>query len=162
MNSETEYTFRTKTGVCKLSAERLVLTREAKTGKVMRILYGRSIHRGLILYGVFGTIFLLLGVWQIIEEQYISGMLFVLIGIYLFWNVIASWNNSSLNQIERSTVQSVEIQPPKPPLTRGYFKINFTHNGKKRKRLVMMPGVMSGGDEEYQKALSMMKETGWL
>jgi hypothetical protein len=162
MNNETEYTFKTKTGICKLSPERIVLTREAKTGKVPQFLYGRSIHRGLILYGVFGTIFLLLGVWQIIEEQYISGTLFVLIGIYLFWNVIASWNNSSLNQIERSAVQSIDIQPPKPPLTRGYFTINFTHNGKKQKRLVMMPDAISGGEEEYQKALSMMKETGWL
>jgi hypothetical protein len=162
MNNEAEYTFRTKTGTCMISPERLVLTRDGTTGKVAQFLYGRSIHRGLIIYGIIGTAVLIFGIWQIIEENYISGVFFLLIGIYLFWNVIASWNNSGLNQIERSTVQSIDIQPPKPPLTRGYFTINFTHNGKKRKRLVMLPGSLSGGEEEYKKALSAMKETGWL
>lgn len=162
MNSEDEYTFRTKTGICAVSPEKLILTREVTTGKVARILFGKSIRLGLIVYGFIGAIALVFGIWQIIGRHYLGGVFLLLVGIYLYWNVIASWNNSSLNQIERSAVESIDIKPPKPPVTRGYFTINFRHNGKMRKRLIMLPGSMSGGDEEYKKALSVMKETGWL
>jgi hypothetical protein len=162
MINEVKYSFRTKTGICVVSPERLVLTREGTTGKVGKFLFGKSVRRGLVIYGVIGTIALIFGIWQIIENNYASGVFLLLIGIYLYWNVIASWNNSSLNQIERSTVESIDIQPPKPPVTRGYFTINFRYNGKKQKRLIMLPGSVSGGNEEYKKALSIMKEMGWL
>jgi hypothetical protein len=29
------------------------------------------------------------------------------------------------------------------------------------KRIIMLPGSLSGGNEEYNKALSIMREKGW-
>jgi hypothetical protein len=162
MNSVTEYTFRTKTGTCIVSPGKLELIRQGAVGKAANFMYGKSIRRGLFIYGVLGIIALIFGIWQLIDKSYIGGVLLCVIGAYFFWNVIASWNNSALNQIERSTVQSIDINPPNPPFTRGYFVIHFEYQGKMRKRLVMLPGTVSGGSEEYPKALSAMKETGWL
>lgn len=162
MNDEAEYTFRTKSGVCVVSPDKLTLTREGEAGKAANFLYGKSVRRGLIIYEIIGILALFLGVWQIINQSYILGVILLLLGIYFFWNVIASWNNSGTNMIERSALQSIDIKPPKPPMTRGYFSVNFSYKGKKRRRLIMLPGSMSGGDEEYPKALAALKETGWL
>jgi hypothetical protein len=162
MTGETEYTFNTKTGTCTVSPTRLVLTRQGEVGQAARFMYGKSVRRGLAIYSVLGAVTLVYGVWQLINQSYLVGALFCLIGAYLFWNVIASWNNSSINLIERSAVQSVEVQPPKARLSSGYFIIHFVHNGKKRKRLVMLPGAAYGGAEEYPGALAAMKAAGWL
>jgi hypothetical protein len=120
-------------------------------------MYGKSVRRGLAIYSIVGTIALVYGIWQLINQRLISGVFSCIVGAYLFWNVIASWNNSAANLIERSAVQSVDVKPPHPPFTSGYFTVHFVHKGKKRKRLVMLPG----GSEEYTKALAAMQEAGW-
>jgi hypothetical protein len=162
MNSETEYTFETKTGTCTISPSRLVLTRQGKVGKLSQLMWGKSVYRGLAIYSIVGAIALGYGIWQLIDKSFVSGAFFCLIGAYLFWNVIASRNNSAVNLIERSAVQSVDVEPPRPPYTRGYFIIHFVHKGKKRRRLVGLPGGLSGASDEYSKALAAMKDAGWL
>ena len=162
MNREAEYTFNTKTGTCTVSPDKLTLTRDAPVGKLANFLYGKSVRRGLIIYALIGALALFFGVWEIIHQSYVIGVILILIGIYFFWNVIASWNNSSLNIIERKSVQSIEIKPPKPPVTRGYLLVIFSYKGKKQQRLIMLPGALSAGDEEYSQTIAALKETGWL
>jgi hypothetical protein len=162
MNTENEYTFITSTGTCTVSRGRLVFTRQAPAGKLARLMWGKSIYRGLAIYGAGGLLALALGIWLLIHGSTAYGVLFGVVAAYLFWNVIASWNNSGANSIERPAVQSVEARPPRPPGMRGYFIVYFTEKDKKRKRLIMLPGSKFGGDEEYPKALAAMKEAGWL
>jgi hypothetical protein len=162
MNNENEYTFRTKTGVCTVSPSRLVLTRRGVVGKAAQATLGNSIYRVLIINGILGIAALVYGIWSLIDNNVASGLFFCIIGVFLLLNVILSRNNSVTGFIERSTVKSVEAHPPRPPFTRGYFIIHFLHNSKEHKRMVMLPGSLSGGNAEYPKALAIMKKTGWL
>jgi hypothetical protein len=161
MNDETEYTFKTKTGACVVSPDKLVLHREGTVGPVAKFMWGKSVFRGLVIYGILGLGALALGVTLLVNGHFVYGILVLITGAYLLWNVIASRNNSSAGLIERSTLRSVDVQPPNPPFTRGYFVIHFLQKGRERKRLVMLPGL-SGGDDEYPKALAAMRKTGWL
>ena len=80
----------------------------------------------------------------------------------LVWDVVSSRNNSATPVIERSNILSVSAHSPRPPLTRGYFKVQFTDNGKERRRLIMLPGILSNGKQEYVHALEIMKQSGLL
>jgi hypothetical protein len=162
MNDITEFTFKTKTGECRVSAEKLTLTRHDIGTKSDRENTNDPIYSYLLLYCLGGIAAMIYSVLQIVKHVYVSGAFFFVIGILLFWNVIASRKNSGLNLIHRNVVESVSVRPPRPPWTRGYFIIRFLHNGKLRHRLVMLPGSLSGGKEEFPRAVSALKAAGWL
>jgi hypothetical protein len=77
-------------------------------------------------------------------------------------NVVASRNNSAAAMIKRSAIQTVTAHPPRPPLTRGYFAVFFEEEGRLRKRLIMLPGSMHGGREQYRRAEAIMDAAGLL
>jgi hypothetical protein len=161
MTEDGEYRFNTKTGTCVVTPEKIVLKREGVTGAVANKVYGSSINRVLIIYSVIGSIALVIGILSIIGKSYFSGGFLCAIGVACLGIVVASRNNSAANIIERSSVQSIVAHSPHPPFTRAYFTVHFLENGKKRKRLIGLPGSMSGGKEEFRRALSIMRETGW-
>jgi hypothetical protein len=43
-------------------------------------------------------------------------------------------------------------------LTRPRFEIEFNDNGKIKKRLIMLPGTLAGGQNEADKAIQIMRE----
>jgi hypothetical protein len=92
---------------------------------------------------------------SLLAGDYVTGPLFILIGI-------ASRNNSASPTIDRSAIRSVEAHAPKPPLTRGYFIRLFDEGGNQRKRMIMLPGSMEGGNKEYQHAKTVLAEAGLL
>jgi hypothetical protein len=153
--------FRTKTGICKVNAERLEINREGIRGKSSQTIYGKSIYRALTIYAVLALVVTSIGIWSIINSNYLTGSFFTLVGLVFFANVILSRNNTAVNLIERSTVDLVEAHPPHPPLTRAYFVVHYSENDKKRKRMIMLPGSLFGGSNEYKKALAIMIHTGW-
>jgi hypothetical protein len=161
MNGDREYRFNTKTGTCVITPEKIVLKREGVTGTVANKVFGSSISRGLIIYSVIGSIALVIGILLIIGKGYFAGGFLCAVGAVCLGSVIASRNNSAANIIERSSVQSVVAHSPHPPFTRAYFTVNFLENGKRRKRLIGLPGSMSGGKEEFRRALSIMRKAGW-
>ena len=158
MNLKIEYKFRTKTGICVITPDRLELTREGIIGEAAEQIFGKSVARALAIYSLLGIVALAVGIWFIVNSSYFGGGFFCVVGILLFWNVISSWNNSAANIIERSAITSVSVRTPHPPFTRGYFVVHFLHDGKKRKRLIILPGSMSGGKEEFKRALSVMQQ----
>jgi len=127
-----------------------------------RMVYGESIVRLLVIYGALGIASLALGVWQFTNGSYIPGFFLCILGSLLLWNIIWSRRNSAGTIIELSTVKSVDAHAPHPPFTRGYFVVHFLEKGEERQRLITLPGSLSGGDEEFKKAVSTMRETGLL
>jgi hypothetical protein len=156
-----EYKFRTKLGTGTITPERIFLDRDGVAGTFANKVYGSSIIRLLVIYSILSIVLISVGIWRIIESDNVLGSFFCVLGIILLWNVIASKNNSATNVIKRSEVQSIVVHNPHPPFTRGYLTIHFIRDGKKQKRLIMFPGIMSGGEQEFQRALELIKETGW-
>jgi hypothetical protein len=162
MDEVAEFTFRTKTGICTVTPDRLVIKREGIRGEMARQTFGNSIGRALGIYGILGVLSLVGGIWLLIKANYASGSILSLLGAVYVFSVIISWNNSAASVIERSLVQSVGAHRPHFPFTRGWFTVHFLDDGKKRKRFIPLPGGMSGGGKEYRHALSVMKKTGWV
>jgi hypothetical protein len=161
MSSLTEYKFRTKTGFCIINAERIILKREGIDGQIADRVYGHSISHALSIYSVTGIAAIAVGIWLLLDKNYFTGGFCCVVGVLFILNVIASRNNSAANIIERSTVISVKAHPPHPPFTRPYFIVNFLEDGKKRRRIIYLPGVMFGEKEEYRLASELMSKAGW-
>jgi hypothetical protein len=157
-----ERIFRTKTGTCTVGPQQIVLTRQGFGGSLARLLYGQSILRLRILYGVSGTAALALGVWAFASDDYVTGVLLSAMALVCLWSLIASRGGSAATTIERSAITSVDVHEPHPPLTRGYFVVHFLEKGKECQRAIMLPGSMGGGGEEFKKAVLVMREAGFL
>jgi hypothetical protein len=156
-----ESEFRTKLGKCVIDTEKLTLTRHGTAGTFADKTYGESINRLFTMYIILSIIALVLGITSIQNGNYFSGGFCLLICCVFIWSIISSRNNSATNQIEFNEVDKIIIHKPRPPFTRGYFSIYFNRDGKKQKRLVPLPGSMSNGKEEFQRAFNVLRETGW-
>ena len=150
-----EYVFKTKTGTCTIKEDQIVLSREGVSDKVAQNTHGNSIRRTLIAYTIAGLIFFVLGIIEILENDF-RGWIYLVTGGLLFYTAYASRMNSGANVIDRSSIQSVRIHKPRPPFSRGYFSVFFEQDGKTRKRLIMLPGSMNEGTEEYEQAVDLM------
>ncbi|MBK8048763.1 MAG: hypothetical protein IPK16_17555 [Anaerolineales bacterium] len=161
MADATERIFRTKTGLCRVTQEQIVLEREgARRGGSWSLWHIDG--RALVTYAVLGCIMVGVGIWMLFQGSTFPGLIFCFLGIYLFWNIFASRNNSATMVINRSSIRAVEAHPPHPPATRGYFNLFFDEQGKEQKRIIMLPGSLSGGQDEYRKAESILREAGLL
>jgi hypothetical protein len=124
--------------------------------------YVSSMKHTLLIYTMIGVASLFLGLWLVVHKTYLSGILLLVVGLVCLINVVMSRNNSATDFVRRSSVQIVKAHAPHPPFSRPYFSVYFTENSKTYKRLIMLPGSLSGGNEEYKKALSIMIHFGWL
>lgn len=155
---EEEKTFKTKTGYCHILPDRIVLTRDGIVGNVAKVAVGNGIARILIIYGVIiiGLFYFAFSAFQ--NGQTMRPILFGLIGIYLIYGIINSLNNSATPVIDREMIKEVRFKKAIKGLTRSRFEVMFRDdNGKTKKRLIMLPGSMSDGDIETEKAVEIMK-----
>lgn len=162
MSQDTEFTFRTKTGACTITPDQIILTRGGARGAVAAAVYGNSIGRSLVLYSLLGGAALLSGLWSISRGSTFSGLIMALIGAFFLWSVYAGRNNSAAGVIPRAAIRRVEAHPPLSLLTRGYFDVFFTEDGKERRRIIALPGSLSDGENEYQRAKAVMRAAGLL
>ena len=162
MSETYEYRFRTKTGNCTITPDQIILTRQGAKGVVAERCLAGSVGRLLLTYALLGVGSLSLGLRYFYSGPAAAGVIPILIGVYLFWGVITSRNNSATPTINRSAVRTVEAHPPRPPITRGYFAVMFRENGKEYKRLVMLPGSMNNGKAEYKVAEAAMRASGLI
>jgi len=162
MSETSEYSFRTKTGTCTITPDQIILTREGPRGAAAERFIGSSVRRALLIYALLGVGVLSLGLRYFYIGPAAAGVIPVLIGVYLLWNVITSRNCSAVPIINRTAIRTVEAHPPRPPITRGYFAVLFSENGKESKRLIMLPGSMHGGRAEYKHAAATMRASGLI
>lgn len=162
MEQPEESSFRTKSGRCVVTTETITIRREGLTGSLTKGIYGNTINQAMILTGTLAVVLVGIGVMEMIDENYFAGLLTMLLGVYIGIGIFRSRDNSTAPTIQRAAVRSVEISPPIFLLSRGYFIINFDDNGQLRRRIIMLPGSLSGGGREYQKALDILRLKGWL
>jgi hypothetical protein len=116
--------------------------------------------QALVIYSLLGIAALAYGIWSLSNRDSMAGTIYCIVGGLFIWNVLASQNNSAAPVIERNAIRIVKAHAPHPPATRGYFSVVFEENGKERRRLIMLPGSMSGGQKEYKRALEVMRASG--
>lgn len=156
---ESQKKFRTKTGYCHILPDKIILTRDGAIGDLSKIVVGNNILRILIIYGLISAALLYFSYNSFIKSDPVTGILLLLIVAYLIYGILSSINNSATPIIERQSIQDVKFIKATPGLTRSRFEVIFLdNNGKKKKRLIMLPGSMTGGPSETELAIKIMTE----
>lgn len=151
--------FKTKTGYCHIFPEKIVLSRDGVVGNLAEVVVGNSVTRVLITYSLFSCGLLYFAYTEYQENQLITASAFGLFALLLVFGILNSLNNSAAPVVFRSAIVSVKFKKAIPGLIRSHFVVRFVDElGRTKKRLIMLPGSMSGGSDETEKALKIMKE----
>ena len=155
---EQEKTFKTKTGFCHILPDKIVLTKDGVVGNVAKVTIGKSIARILIIYGALTVGLFYFGFEAYKNGQTLQPILFGLIGAYLIYGIINSLNNSATPIIDRNRIKEVKLKKAIIGLTRSRFEVMFEDENRKiKKRLIMLPGSMTDGQNETEKAIELMR-----
>ncbi|MGC3999794.1 MAG: hypothetical protein QM767_21055 [Anaeromyxobacter sp.] len=162
MTSDPVRSFRTKTGTCTITDAEIVLSREGPRGAMADAVVGSSVPRLLIVYVALAGALGFQAAEAFERGALLASYALAGLGVWLLLSAARSWDCSTAPRISRSTVQRVEARRPLPPLRRGYFVVHFMEGPKRRRRLIMLPGVLSGGGDEFEHAQRVMRESGLL
>jgi hypothetical protein len=150
--------FRTKTGFCHITQDGIILTRDGVLGNVAKLTVGNNIARILIIYGVLSVGLLYFAYDNFSHGQFLPATFFGLFGLYLIYGTVTSMNNSATPIIERKDIKRVIFKKAIPGLTRSRFEVEFNENGKIKKRLILLPSSLTGGQDETTKAVQIMTD----
>lgn len=153
-----ESVFKTKTGFCHVLPDKIVLTRDGMAGTVAKVTVGSSISRILIIYGALSIGLLYLAFNSYTDGLTAPSIVFGCLGLYLGYGVISSINNSATPVIDREKIKAVKFKKAVVGLTRSRFEVLFEDDqGRIKKRLIMLPGSLTNGQSETEKAIQIMK-----
>ena len=85
MNYPVEQTFRTKTGTCTITHDKIILKRRGVRGAAAKIILGNSIKRVLLLNLLLGIAALLFGIYYFRSRQLANGFFFQLSALFCCW-----------------------------------------------------------------------------
>lgn len=156
---DSEKKFRTKTGYCHILADKIILTRDGIIGDVAKLTIGNNIARILIIYGLIALGLIYFAIDNFNKQDNFTAIFLLLIAISLIYGIFNSLNNSATPVIDRKSIQKVKFIKGITGLTRARFVVIFTNdNGKTNKRLIMLPGSLTGGQTETDIAYNVMVE----
>jgi len=151
-------TFKTKTGFCHILPDKIILTRDGIIGNVAKVTVGSNISRIRLIYGGL-SLFLFYSTFNAFQKGQTSiSILYGIVGLFLIYGIFTSLNNSATPIIERNKIRGIKLKKAIFGLTRSRFEVLFEDdNGKIKKRLIMLPGSMTDGQNETEKAIRIMK-----
>ncbi|TJZ51818.1 phosphoribosylaminoimidazolesuccinocarboxamide synthase [Sphingobacterium olei] len=156
---DNEKTFKTKTGFCHVLPDKIVLTRDGITGNITTVTVGDNISRILIIYGGLSIGLFYFAFDNYRNGQIVQSILFGLLGAYLVYGILNSISNSATPIIDRQKIKEVKLKKAIVGLTRSRFEVLFENDqGKIKKRLIMLPGSLTNGQGETEKAIKIMTE----
>ncbi|MCF6131915.1 phosphoribosylaminoimidazolesuccinocarboxamide synthase [Flavobacterium wongokense] len=160
---DSEKVFKTKTGFCHISQDKIILSRDGFAGNVSDVVVGNKISRILTIYGIISVFLIYTAYEDYNRGNNFSAIFYFLLALLLIFGIWKSINNSAAPIIERANIKKVEFKKGIVGLTRSRFEILFEdNNGKTKKRLILLPGSLNNGEEETKKALSIMKAEGLI
>lgn len=157
-----ENVFRTKLGYCHVFPDKIILNnsldpkiRSASSDK-------NTIGWRLMFYALLTVYILYKSVQLYMDGEMFRFSLHAAAGLVLGYTTIKGINNTTVGLIERSKIREV-IFKEASFLTRAHLSILFEDSkGKLKKRLIMLPGSLSGGKEETKKAERIMLIEGYI
>lgn len=161
-NHQTPLTFTTKRGFCHVFEDRIVLTNDGNYNKVASNPKQQERNMFVYLYAFMAVYFLFQAVegYQESKSFALARMMLVLV---LAVVVVKSFNTTGIPLILRSDIISVVYSPAKKHMTRPYFTIHYKNNkGAVKRRLIMLPGSLSGGNAATEKAVDAMATMGYI
>ncbi len=151
-------TFKTKTGFCHVLPGKIILTRDGAVGNMARVAVGGNNFRILAIYSII-AIGLLYFSYDSFHQRHITRAIpLSLFASYLIYGIATSMNNSAALVIERQRIRQVRFKKAIPGLTRSRFEVTFRDgNDRIKKRLIILPGSLSGGQSHTERAIKIME-----
>ncbi len=157
---ESKKVFSTKTGFCHIFPDKIVLTREGFIGGMANMTHENNIARLKTIYVIVLCCLLYLAIDNFKKGLMLPFVLIIVISLYIFIGLIRSTNISTAPIIPREKIVSVKF---KPGFMRPCFDVRFKNEkGRIKKRIITLPGSLTGKKSETEQALNMMKEEGLL
>lgn len=154
-----EKKFKTKTGYCHILSDKIVLTKDGVIGSISKIVSGNSIAQVQIINFLISLIAFFVAYYSYQKNEMGNALFFSILGLFIIYSFFISFNNSTNPVIDRQAIKEVKYKKAIPLITRAYFEVHFQdHQNQLKKRLIMLPGSLSNGDQETDKALKIMKE----
>ena len=155
---EKEKKFKTKTGYCHITAQKIILTKDGNTTNVSKQGVGNKVLKSMAIYGALSLFFLYSAYTDYQKGDKLFALIFTILAFSILFGILKSVNNSANPVIERNTITEASFIKGTTGLTRSRFVIAFNENGKVKKRIIMLPGSFNNGQEETELALNIMKE----
>ncbi|MFN8706953.1 MAG: hypothetical protein ACK50J_09750, partial [Planctomyces sp.] len=96
MTEVNHHTFRTKTGICTITPEEIILTRQGVRGEAAESLMGSGSIRGrLILFAFLGASLLAVGGFYLSRKNIGDAVVPTALGVFLLVDAIRSRNNTA-------------------------------------------------------------------
>ena len=152
--------FRTKSGLCTVTPDQIVLTRVGLRGRFAELVLGSGTTRLLLTYAVLGIVLVGVGIYYLRQSKVVDAVIALAIGVLLLTNAFRSRRNTATPVIPRAAIQSIIATKPVAAMTRGYFAVEFLENARLVKRIIILPGILENGQAEYQKALEVFQSCG--
>ena len=160
---EEKKVFRTKTGFCQVSSDKIVLINEGIRGQLADLVYGEDNFRILLSYGITSMILLGLFAIYINVGKVLLSLLALVAGLLVATKMLKYYKTSAEPIIERSQIEMVNFYKAIPILRRAHFVVHFTtRRGRKMKRLILLPGLLRKGKDEADKAFEIMYSEGLM
>ena len=154
---DAEKVFKTKSGYCHVLRDKIVLTRDGVIGNVANVTMGNNIARPLIIYGLIVIGLFYFAIKNFNSGQNFSTLFFTALGLFLIFGILKSLNNSATPVIDKEKIKDIEFKKAVTGATRSYFIVRFENDsGQIKRRLIMLPGSLSNGQVETEKALQIM------
>ncbi|MFT4602358.1 MAG: hypothetical protein ACI857_002544 [Arenicella sp.] len=151
--------FRTKVGFCHILEDRIVLNKEIEIKEGLNLKPNHSMIKFIVLYAILVVFLGFASKVHIDQDKMISAVFLGLLMLLYLYGWITCFIYSGTPVLYKKDIEKIEFNKGLPGLTRGRFSVTINlPNGKTKKRMIMMLGVLSGGKAGTAEAMKVMKE----
>jgi hypothetical protein len=154
--------FNTRYGVCHLLPDRIELSRNDLTGKVVAWLYGKGYERLSVLYISLAVVFFLAALFCILIRNYFLTFFFLIFAGLDLYALRLNRGMSFAPVILRENIESVMYYPAVEGVSRAMFTVIYRNGDRKLLRRISLPGQYQNGDMIAEEALRMMRDEGLI
>lgn len=154
--------FRLKSGYCHILPDKIVLSGDQNPSYLPPQAPNRIALALLFYLAVSG--FLLFQAYEVyIHGQTALAIVLCAASLTLIYGIVLNRNNSTSNIIPRDKIRKVVFKQGSKGLTRTHVQVYFEDkDGKVKRRLLLLPGSLSGGDGETEKAVRILHTEGLI
>ncbi len=160
---EQELKFRTKTGYCHILPDKIAFSRSGKLDKNGEPKKGIHISFMTVVFFVIAALCVLIFFLMFQSATVVPKVLVGLLIFFMVGGTLTIMSNTTVPSIDRSKILSLEYIEGQQGLTSSRFHVKIDiGKHKPEERLIILPGYLTGGDEEAEKAQQLFKDQGLL
>jgi hypothetical protein len=153
-------TFRTKTGHVEVTPATLNIVRTGLRGGAAQTLHGSKAKTWLV-YALLCGLCVYIGAREYERGWTIPALLMWGFAAWVVVTLVRARDFSMTPTLVREHTDRIDAVRGIKGLTRDRLVVHFRELGRPARRFIMMPGVLQDGRGELDRAMQMLRESGW-